>query len=71
MQKYKKIKLDDFKNNSKKKNLRGHFWEPSDELLNIIWFVLIEYVFCEKIILRLMWEGCKTTWDAQRGITNK
>ena len=32
-----KINLDDFRKNSKKKNLREHFWELSDELLNRIW----------------------------------
>ena len=30
------VKLDDFRNNSKKKNLRWYFWELLDELLNRI-----------------------------------
>ena len=38
-----KIKLDDFRKNDLKKNLRGHFWELLYELLNRIWSV---YVLC-------------------------
>ena len=34
-----KINLDDFKNNDKKKNLRGYFWEWSNELVNRMWSV--------------------------------
>ena len=30
------IKLDSFRKNGKKKNLRGHFWELSNELLKRI-----------------------------------
>ena len=38
-----KIKLDDFRKNGKKKNLRGHFGELLHELLNRIWSV---YRYC-------------------------
>ena len=31
-----KIELDDFRNNGKKKNLKRHFWERSEKLLNRI-----------------------------------
>ena len=31
-----KIKLDGFRNNGKKKNLRVHFWELSNKLINRI-----------------------------------
>ena len=30
------FKLDDFRNNGKKKNFRGYFWEQTDGLLNRI-----------------------------------
>ena len=42
-----KIKLDDFRNNGKKKKFGEHFWELLDELLKKIWFVygLYKYQF--------------------------
>ena len=50
------IKLDDFRNNDKKKNLRGHFWQLSDELLNKILpvYVFFVYIFCSKILFYLI-----------------
>ena len=53
-----KIKLDNFGKNSKKKNLRGHCLELSDELLNRIWFVYrccikSIYVLCKDSFLLL------------------
>ena len=50
-----KIKLDDFKNKDKKKNLRGYFGEKSDEMLTefdlYLVIGLILYMFCTKILL--------------------
>ena len=34
-----KIEFDDFEDNGKKKNLRGHFWELMDEWLNRIFLL--------------------------------
>ena len=34
---WKILSLDDFRNNVKKNNLRGHFGEWLDELLNRLW----------------------------------
>ena len=45
----KKIELDDFRNNGKKKKLRRDFWEVSDEFDLYIDILLIFYVFCAKI----------------------
>ena len=48
-----KIKFD-FRRNGLEKNLRGHFWELSDELLKNLFcyidIVLIAYIFCAKFI---------------------
>ena len=48
-----KIILDDFRNNGTKKNIRKHFWELFDELNLYIDIVLIEYMFCAKIFLKV------------------
>ena len=61
-----KIKLDDLRKNGKKNNLRRHFWELSDELLNRIWSVhrygiKSVYVLRKDSFLRLMWADSKET----------
>ena len=43
------IKLDDFKRNGKKKNLRGDFREQSDELPNIILSVYRYNINCVNV----------------------
>ena len=54
-----KVKLDDLKKNAKKKNLRVHFLESSDELTEFhlyIDIVSIVHIFGANIFSRLMWE---------------
>ena len=64
------VKLDDLRNNSQKKKLKGHFWKLSYELLYVKEFdlyidiVLIFDMFYKKILfsfcfLRFMWEDSK------------
>ena len=53
-----KIELDDFRNNCKKNNLRGHFWELLDELQNGFGsvyrhFINNVYALCKDYILFL------------------
>ena len=55
-----KNKLNDFKNNSKKRNLKGYFWELLDELLNKIWSVCrycidSVYVLCKDSFFFKAW----------------
>ena len=45
-----KIKLDDYRNNSEKKNLRGHFLEPIDGLTEFDLYIHIKCTYCAKIL---------------------
>ena len=68
--------MDDFRNNGKKNNLRGHFGELSHELIEsdlYIDTVIILYIFCAKIIFLKDWceKIVKKRWETQGSVTNK
>ena len=54
-----KVKLNDFRNNGMKKNLRGHFWEL--QMNYLIEFDKMKQSFFQAVIMLILLYGC-TTW---------